>query len=267
MTAKEINQSIESMKVNLTTTEKIEHWINFFFILFLLSFIGIITIYDPLSNGEIPTYGVFVILVLFLFIRHNLLSSKLVVCKITLSGNQFKQANQAAAKLCGWAILSNKQNYFSAIKETGWQWEGIKITAILKNGKLYLNSMVNPSIRSNPFTFGLNKKNKVELIRQYQLILKGEDVVTIANKEIEKREKEYWKESEWTFGKFLTRIIMYCFFSVFFIFGIWMIFTGELKTIGIGIFLVGLASLYIYFDIQLILKKRKNQAITRSDHP
>ena len=185
MTPKEINQSIESMKIHLTKGEKIEHWVNFFFMLIPLSLFGFITIYEPISNGEFPTFGIIIIIAFFLFLRHKLISPKLDVYKSELTEEQFKQANQAAAKLNEWVILSNRKNYFSAIKGAGWQWEGIKITAILKNGKIYLNSMVNPSTRSNPFTFGLNKKNKLALIQQYQSILKVENVVESVDKEIE----------------------------------------------------------------------------------
>lgn len=163
----EINKSIESMKIHLTKGEKIEYWVNFLSLLIPLSSLGFITIYEPITNEEVPTFGIFIIIAFFLLLRHKLVSPKLDVYKSELTEEQFKQANQAAATLNEWVVSSSRKDYFSAIKGTGWQWDGIKITAILKNGKLYLNSMVNPSMRSNPFTFGLNRRNKLELIRQY----------------------------------------------------------------------------------------------------
>ena len=260
MTTKEINQSIESREIRLAKGEKIEHWVNFFSLLIPLGVVGFITIYEPISNGAFPTYGIIVIITFFLLLRHKLISLKLNVYKSELTEEQFKQANQAAATLNEWVVLSNRKNYFSAIKGTAWQWKGIKITVILKNGKIYLNSMVNPSIRSNPFTFGLNKKNKLELIRQYQLILKGENVVESAEKEIEKREEEFWEESEWNFKNVLKRIIGYGLSIPFIILGVWMISTGEFKAIGIGITLIGICSSYIYQDIQVIREKRKRKS-------
>ncbi|HHH50332.1 MAG TPA: hypothetical protein ENK52_05075 [Saprospiraceae bacterium] len=259
MTSKEINQSIESMKINLTKGEKIEHWVNFILMLIPLVVLGEIIMGESITDGEFPKSGIIIIIMFFLFLRHKLVSPKLDVYKSGLTEEQFKQANQAAATLNEWVILSNRKNYFSAIKGTGWQWEGIKITAILKNGKIYLNSMVNPSTRSNPFSFGLNKKNKLALIRQYQLILKGENVVESADKEIEKREEEFWEESEWNIKNALKRIIGYGLSIPFIILGIWMISSGEIKGIGIGIVLIGLCSSYIYQDIQVIRQKRKRK--------
>ena len=259
MTAKEINQSIESMKIHLSKEERIDHWVNFFFLLIPISLFGFITIYEPISNGEIPTYGIIVIIMFFLFLRHKLISSKLEVYKSSLTEEQFKQANQVAAKLNEWVILANRKDYFIAIKEVNWQWEGIKITAILKNGKIYLNSMVNPATNSNPFTFGTNKKNKLELINQYQLVLKGKDVVEIADKEIEKKEEEFWEESEWNFKNLLIRIIGYSLSILFIGLGIMMITSGELKEIGIGIVIIGLCLSYIYQDIQVIREKKKRK--------
>ncbi len=259
MTTKEINQSIESMKVDLKKGEWIQHWLNVVFLIFIIGMILIVDIQSEISNGEFPMSGLILVTIFCLIIRNKLISPKLEAHQSEITEEQFKQANQSAAKLNEWVILSNRNNYFSAIKGTGWQWEGIKITAILKSGKVYLNSMVNPSIRSNPFTFGLNKKNKLQLIRQYKLIIKGENVVESADKELEKREKRFWEESEWSFKNVLKRVIGYGLSIPFIGLGIWMISTGKIEEIGVGLFLVGLCSSYIYQDIQVIREKRKRK--------
>ena len=259
MTSKEINQSIESLKIKLTRGEKIDHWLNFFSLLIPLFSIGITTIYLPLLNGEITVIGIIILIAFILLLRHKLLSPKIEVFKSELTSEQFKLANQAAATLNEWVILSNRRNFFQAIKGTSWQWDGIKITAILKNGKIYLNSMVNPSLRSNPLTFGLNKKNKLALIQQYQLILKGSNVIENAEKEVDKTEKEFWEKSEWTIKNSLKRIIIYGLSVLLIILGAWMITTGEIGAILIGIFLIGYCSSYIYLDIQIIREKRRKK--------
>jgi len=97
------------------------------------------------------------------------------------------------------------------------------------------------------------------LIQQYQSILKGENVVESADKEIEKREEEFWEESEWNLKNVLKRIIGYGLSIPFIVLGIWMITTGEIQAIGIGIVLIGLCSSYIYQDIQVIREKRKRK--------
>jgi len=47
------------------------------------------------------------------------------------------------------------------------------------------------------------------LIRQYQSILKGENVTENTNKELERREAMFWKESEWSVNNILKRIVGY----------------------------------------------------------
>lgn len=77
MTPKEINQSIESKKINLTKGEKIEYWVDFFFVLIPLSFFGFFTIYEPITNGEFPILGIITIIAFLLFLRHKLTSTNI----------------------------------------------------------------------------------------------------------------------------------------------------------------------------------------------
>ncbi|AWV98685.1 hypothetical protein [Arcticibacterium luteifluviistationis] len=259
MTEKEIDHSIASMKVSLNDAEKFEYWLNLVSLMFFLGMTLIVDIQSEVSNGEFPISGIIVIIVFLLLFRHKLISPKLAVYHSNLTEEQFIQANQAAATLNEWVILSNQKNHFSAIKRTGWQWEGIRISAILKNGKLYLNSMVNPSIRSNPFTFGLNKKNKSDLIRQYQLVLLKKNLIELANREIQKREEEFWQEPEGSFKNVLIRIVGYGISILFIGLGVWLITFGELKAIGMGIMLIGLCASYIYQGIKIISEKSKRK--------
>lgn len=263
MTTEEINRSIESMKLHLNKGERIKHWVNFLFILIPLSFLGFTTLYLAISNGEIPILGIIAAIAFFYLLRQKLTSPKLDVYKSELTAEQFKQANQAAARLNEWVIVSNGKDYFSAIKGTLWQWDGIKITAIQKNGKLYLNSMVNPSIRSNPFTFGYNKKNKLELIRQYQSILNGEDVTETTAKAIEKKEKDFWEESEWTIGKILMRIVGYGIMAIFLLFGILFIYEGAWEGIIPAALSIGIGLIYVKSDIQVIREKNKKKKLKK----
>jgi hypothetical protein len=265
MTLKEIKQSIESMKVPLDEGERIMHWVNFFFMLIPLSLIGYLTVYEPILYDSIPLFGIVLVITFILFLWHKLVSPKLEVYKSELSEEQFKQANQAAVKLNEWIVISSRENYFSAIKPVGWQREGIKITAILDNGKLYLNSMVNPSIRSNPFTFGLNRKNKLELIRQYQAVLKGQDVVENAYKEIKKREEEFWAASEWNVGSILTRIVGYGLILIFLLIGILFIYEASWEGIFPILLSIGISLTYVKSDIQIIREKNQRKKLKKVD--
>ena len=259
MKTEEINQSIESMNLYLTKDEKIEHWLNFIILLMPIILIGYVPIETAIQNKEFSFFALILTGLILLLLRHKLISPKLYVYKTNLTKEQFKQANQAAAKLNDWIILADRKDYFSAIKKVSWQWDGIKITAILKGGKLYLNSMVNPSNRSNPFTFGLNKKNKMELIHQYQSILKGNNVSETANSQIKKREEKFWNESEWTFVNIVKRIVGYGLSILFIVFAYWMMSEGEVQGLIYGMVLLGFCGSYIFYDIKVILKKNKKK--------
>lgn len=260
MTAEEIKQSIDSMKIHLSKEESAEYWMSFFSFLIPLGVFAFIVVYLPISNGEFPIYGtIFIIILFLLLVRYQLLSVKLDVYELDLNEEQFRQANEAAAILNGWIILSDSANYFTAIKETSGQWQGIKVTAIQNNGRLYLNSMPRPSIRSNPFTFGQNKKNKLALIRQYQLIIKGENVIEVACEIVAKRESEFWEESEWSIKNTLKRVLGYGLSLLFIVLAVMMITTGGFFEILLGLALIGLCLSYIYQDIQVIRKKRKRK--------
>lgn len=263
MTTKQINQSIEKMKIYLTSREKIEYWLNFIFILAPLSFVGYITIDTAIQNQEFSLLTLILLGILIsllsMLLKHKLNSTKLDGYKSRLTVEQFIEANEATAKLNDWFILSNTKSHFSAIKGTNWQWEGIKISAILKDDKVYLNSMVSPSIRSNPFTFGLNKKNELELIRQYQLILKGHDVNEMVDDELAKREEEFWNKSEWTIKSILIRFFLYGFFFFLIILGIFIIYSEEAEILIAVIIPIFLCSIYIYQDVKILREKRKRR--------
>lgn len=259
MTTSQILESIASGKVLLTRSERIEHWGNLIFALIPFTIFGYITLYEPLVRGEWPISGIVVIGLFILFLRHKITSPHLDVYASNLTDEQFKQANQAAAKLNGWEIRSNRLDYFAAVKSVGWQRQGIKITAIHNQGKLYLNSMVNPSMRSNPFTLGLNRKHKMELIRQYQAVLKGDPVLSIARNEIKKREEKFWEEPEWTLKNILVRFTGYGLTLMFLAICILMIYERSWGGLFIGSICLGICSIYIRSDIKIIREKNQRK--------
>lgn len=187
MTQEEINKTIEKGRLQLTNSEKAEHWVN----LALLVFPVGLMVYST-KQEEYFLFSALAGLATFAaLLWHKCSSPKWTVYKMEMTEFQFMQANEAAALLNDWTVLTNSGHCFSALQHKNWQWDGIKVTAVFKDGKLYLNSMVNPSLRSNPFTFGWNQKNKYELIRQYQSVIKGENVSKMARIDIERRETDF----------------------------------------------------------------------------
>ena len=191
MTLEELNKSIQTQKVHLTKGEKIEYWLNFILLLIPVFFFGQAFLHSVFSFVDFPILS---ILLFGLLIIHKLTNIYFKVYNLPLNGAQFKHANKAAALLSNWQILADNEDRFEAIKSSNWHWDGIRITAINKNGKLYLNSMVEPSFRANPITFQSNRRNIRLLLSQYQNVLRGDDVITLANNESTKREEEFWHE-------------------------------------------------------------------------
>lgn len=257
----EINQSIEKMKIHLTKSEKNDQWFNISTFLIIIIGFGYLSITSTLASLEV-LFIIFILVIIFvLVIRDIHTSPNLKVFKTNITELQFIEANFVAAKLNDWIVVSNNNNSFMALKETIWHGKGIRITAILKDGKLYLNSMVNPSLRSSPFSFGINKKSKIELLRQYRLITSGEDIGKLANSILIKREEDFWNESEWTVMKIIKRIVLYSISILFIVLSFFILSTGEIKSIILAIFPLGLCILYVYDDIKLILKKKNKKRL------
>lgn len=252
MTPKEINRSIETKNVQFTKGERIEHWLNFVLLLIPLSLMGFLVIDTANQNEAFPFFGLILVGFFVLLLRHKLISPKLKAYKSNLTAEQFQMANHAAAKLNGWLVYSITENYFSAVKD------GIRITAILKDGKLYLNSMVNPVVRTLAF-FGPIKKKKFELLDQYRLILKGNDVIELANQKIVQQEEDFWKESEWTVKNTIKRILGYGLSILFIALGVFFILEGNIQEVLCGFLMIIFSLTYIFLDVKVILEKYKKQ--------
>ena len=261
MNIEEVDDSTETKRVQFTRGETIEHWINCIPVLFFIYFVGQAFMLTIFSSVDFPILS---IILLVLLIIQKLFGQNFKVINLEINGSQFKHSNKAAAILYEWNVITNREDGFVAMKSSGWHWEGIRITVINSNGKLYLNSIVEPSYRANPFTFGSNKKNIRLLLEQYQMALEGADVIELANNEITKRENEFWQESEFNFINTIKRIIGYGLSIFFFGLSIWMILKGKLQGLIYTIIILTLCGNYIYYDLKVIRekKKRRRQSIT-----
>ena len=167
--------SIENGRIEFDRGENFDHWANFIFILISIGFIGFGLIMDSTGIKQIITTLIFIVIV-GLFLMHKISCTRLRQYQTKLTSSQFQSANLSAARLNEWIVLHNRKDYFEAIKTAGWQWEGFRITSILEKNKILVNSMVSPAINSNPFSFGLNKKNLNELLRQYENSIMDKEV-------------------------------------------------------------------------------------------
>lgn len=245
------------MKVPLTKFELIEHWANLITLSVPILMIGYVLVDTTGDQNKVAFTLVGLALVYFLLIRHKLSSLRLNVYRTSMTESEFKQANSAAAKLNDWEIVSNKKNYFSAINRTGWQWDGIRIFSILRDGKVFLNAMVNPSIRSNPFVFGLDEKMKHELIKQYKLAIQDQDVMDMVEQQISIYEEKFWSESEFSTKNFIMRIVGYVLSFVLIAICVLVILEKNLSGIIVGLITIGFVGQYLYYDMKIIREKKR----------
>jgi hypothetical protein len=256
--------SVINQRIEFDSVETFDHWSNFVFLLFFIGCMGFVFITESSGIDLIVTILI-LLLIVGLFLRHKIMCRNLKMFKTELTKTQFKEANEAAAKLNDWIVVHSRKDYFEAIKPAGWQWEGFRITSILDKNRIFINSMVSPAIKSNPFSFGLNKKNEIELRTQYSNVLNGENVVENTEQELIKRELEFWNESELSTKNFLMKLIAYPIGIALAILAIYLISTLEIQGIFHGVIVLGFVGSYFYYDIKVIIEKckRKNsQAIT-----
>ncbi|MBK8506979.1 MAG: hypothetical protein IPL46_35285 [Saprospiraceae bacterium] len=116
--------------------------------------------------------------------------------------------------------------------------------------------MVNPSPQSNPFTFGVNRGMKADLIRQYKLILKGNDVSKLVEQEMTEKEETFWKESEFSTKNLLMKIIGYSIGITLIILCVLIIEERSIPGIIFGSITIGFVGQYLYYDFRVIIEKK-----------
>jgi|GEM_PF-5285360 len=110
MTPKEINHSVETNKVQFTKGERVEHWLNFVFLLFPLSLVGYVVIDTAIRNKEFPIFALILAGLSVMLLRHKIISPKLKTYKSNLTEEQFIEANFAAVRL---SLIEYRELFFS----------------------------------------------------------------------------------------------------------------------------------------------------------
>lgn len=177
--------SIANKRIEFDKDENFDHWFNFVLLLFFI--VCICFGFAAEATGIVRILIVlFFISLIGLFLKYKIDCRALKQYKTNLTPNQFQSANESAAILNEWIVVHNEEEYFEAIKTALWQWEGFRITSILDQNTIFINSMVNPNSRANPFSFGVNRKNLNELIKHYQLEISKEDILANSEKTLNK---------------------------------------------------------------------------------
>lgn len=258
MTGSEIKNSISHNRVFFKRSKQIEYWINFILLSFALTMILIIGIESELENKDFPLLLIILTLSILLLFKQKIKARKFEIWKIKVSEKQFEDACIATSKHLDWYLEKKAKNYLRANKSCGFQWDGIDITIIRTENEILFNSMPGTSIRSNPFTFGLNKKNRNLFRTQLLKALKGENILEIAKIAEKEKEERFWKESELSLKNLFIKAIGYSLTLFFVVLSIFLLYENfSIKTFVLSASILSICSVFVIADIKITIEKRK----------
>lgn len=240
----------------MTTAETLSYYTPVLFIFFvgLLPFWFIIELkfldsYDGVRSAKDMFNISWPLLLLGSFIAAmRWFSLKMRKIKIDYSDKDFNEALNRTIRQLNWHVRNNNQQVFVACRysDRTERW-GERITILKLNDGLMLNSIGNPDVYSSFSSFGWNKKNLETFLKNL------EDVKNSipAKKQVAKINKE------WTFQRIVVRLIAYPFCLLLIGLGVYMIFNPiNWKSNSAGIGAIGIALVYLYSDLKIILKKQ-----------
>ncbi len=206
---------------------------------------------------ETRIFQIISFILIITFFRWFKKSTELTLIESSLSNDDFKNLVKATANDLDWNIEHLTQDYAICYKHVGWQWDGLKIIILKSEDSIGFNSMVAPSIRSNPFSGGWNKRNLKVFKDNLKKLKSSINILELSIQKIEKKEKEYLNDSEWSFKNMLIRLVFYSLSLMFLALGIWLISGG----VYFGFFIALLSIPYVYMDIKVIREKSTKKKV------
>ncbi|MDD4970616.1 MAG: hypothetical protein PHT07_14415 [Paludibacter sp.] len=260
MTTTEFENSIIRNRVFFKRSKLVEYWINFLFISFVMTMILIVDIESDIESNNLPKSLFFLTLLILLLLWHKIKARKFEVWQIKVSEKQFKATCLATSIYLDWRPENITKNYFKANKSSGFQWDSIEITAIRTENEILFNSMPAPSIRSNPFSFGLNKKNRNLFRTQLQKALNGENVVELAEIDQKEKDDKFWKESELSPKNLVLKILGYSLTLFFVGLSVFILYTNfSITSIIFCGAILNICSIFIIADFKIIKEKNRRK--------
>jgi hypothetical protein len=119
--------------------------------------------------------------------------------------------------------------------------------------------MVSPSPRSNPFTFGVKRRMKYNLIQQYKLILDGKDVAKLTDQELAEREEAFWQESELSSTNLIAKLIGCPIGIALVVLCILIVMDMTAPGVIIGLTTIGFVCQYFYYDLKIMIEKERRK--------
>ena len=260
MKESEIKDSLLYKRVFFKRSKLIEYWFNFLFLSFGLTMILISDIESDIEYKKFPISLIVLISLILLLFWHKIIARKFEVWEIKVSEKQFKDASLATAKYLDWYLENNTYNYLKANKDSGFQWDGIDITAIRTKNEILFNSMPAPSIRSNPFSFKWNYRNKKIFKTQLIKALNGDDVVVLAENFVKEKDEKFWSESELSAKNLSIRLVAYPLIILFIGLSVFFLYTEfSFRTIIVSGTLLYICGNYLFADLKIIKEKKRRK--------
>ena len=255
----------QTKRLKLSRCQTLDHFFIVIFILFIPGFtlfnlfeIYVIDSYNGVKTADelISTAWPWIILAIaFYFIQKRRLRFKEVT--VNYSDQEFREAIERTVKEYEWQIELNNQNIFRAYRP--WNWTGSwgeMITIVKDNDQLLLNSICDPNKMSSIASFGWNKRNIDTFLKN----------LVDVKKDIPVQEKIEKPEKEWTLRKVVIRLFAYPFCLFLIGLGAYMIFNPvNWKSQGAGVGAMGIAAIYMYTDLKMIIKNKSANAKPEND--
>jgi hypothetical protein len=172
--------------------------------------------------------------------------------QIDFKDKELNEAISRTAQELNWHIQTNNQRVIVASRSSNWtgSW-GERVTIVKLNDGLLLNSICDPDQPASIASFGWNKRNIDIFLKNLNDV---KDSIP-AKKKVDKTEKE------WTLKRVIVRLIAYPFCLFLIGLGGYMIFSPlNWKSKGAGIGAIGIASIYLYTDLKMILRNKNTNA-------
>jgi len=248
-------------RVKLTFGQTISHYMIVFFMLFLSGLLAkeLFEIYITKNYSGVSTTSELVTMLLpilflaiaFAYIQYRRLDLKEI--HLNYTDEQFQEAIKRTVDDLEWRIVKNQKNFFRACRP--WNWTGSwgeMITIMKYKDRLLINSICDPNNMSSVISYGWNKKN----LRTFLTNLSE----TIQDIPKEPKKEEVTIKNEWSLKMILIRLFAYPFCLFLIGLGIYMILKPlTIRTFISGIGAIIIATIYLYSDLKILTRKRKQQ--------
>lgn len=190
--------------------------------------------------------------VLLVWQRKRTLKFKKIKCYPT--ENEFKRALRTTEDQMNWRYKYKRSDFIIAsFKNSMRSRETQEITIFYDEEGIHINSMTELWLLSFPFSFGNRMQGIRNFAQNLEYEMKGIESQEILDEKNEAKENE----SEWTYDNIVKRVFAYFLILIWTALFVGFLWSGSYIAALIFSPIIILSFFYIYFDVKVILEKRK----------